>query len=374
MTKAKKKIIIVAGARPNFPKVAPIIRAFGRVAKDRRPEVVLVHTGQHYDYKMSKVFFEELEIPKPDHYLGVGSGTHAVQTAKAMTEFEKVLIKEKPSLVVVVGDVNSTLACALTAQKMGIKVAHVEAGLRSFDPAMPEEMNRRLTDKLSDHLFVSCPEGLANLKKEGFGNEKVHYVGNVMIDTLKAELPKAEGRKILSKLGLQNGQAISPYCLVTLHRPSNVDNKAGLKNILKDLRRISREMSVVMALHPRTVKNIDKFKLGAQLKNKNVICLEPLGYLDFLKLEAHARLVVTDSGGLQEETSWLGVPCITVRDNTERPVTIKQGTNLLAGTKPGAVIHSWLKIKPKSTGLHPARITGWDGKAAERIVNIIGNL
>jgi len=378
MKKAKKKIIIVAGARPNFPKVAPIIRAFGKVAVSKRPDIVLVHTGQHYDYKMSKVFFDELDIPKPDHYLGVGSGSHADQTAKVMVAFEQVLLKEKPELVMVVGDVNSTLACALTAQKMGIKVAHVEAGLRSFDPAMPEETNRLLTDHLSDHLFVSCPEGLVNLKKEGFDKSKVHYVGNVMIDSLKAELPKAEGRTILTRRGLQKGRRIKPYCLVTLHRPSNVDNKAGLKSILKDLKSISNEMTVVMALHPRTIKNIGKFKLDAFLKNKAIICLEPQGYLDFLNLEMNAKLVVTDSGGLQEETSWLGVPCITVRDNTERPVTVKLGTNVLAGTKAGAILKAWSKIKRKNVESGDAkRKTGipmWDGQAAERIVKIVGGL
>jgi UDP-N-acetylglucosamine 2-epimerase (non-hydrolysing) len=371
MKKAKKKIIIVAGARPNFPKVAPIIRAFGKVAVSRRPDIILVHTGQHYDYKMSKVFFEELEIPKPDHYLGAGSGSHAVQTARVMVAFERVLLKEKPELVMVVGDVNSTLACALTAQKMDIKVAHVEAGLRSFDPAMPEEVNRRLTDHLSDYLFVSCPEGMDNLKKEGFDQSRVHYVGNVMIDTLKASLPKAKGRKILAKLGLMARKEIKPYCLVTLHRPSNVDNKAGLKGILKDLKSISREMIVVMALHPRTVKNIGRFKLGACLKNRAIICLEPQGYLDFLNLEMNARLVITDSGGLQEETSWLGVPCITVRDNTERPVTVRLGTNILAGTGPGAILKSWCKSKSTK---NLKEIPMWDGRTAERIVKILGGL
>jgi UDP-N-acetylglucosamine 2-epimerase (non-hydrolysing) len=371
MKKTKKKIIIVAGARPNFPKVAPILRAFGQIAAGKRPEIVLVHTGQHYDYKMSKVFFEELEMPKPDHCLGAGSGSHAVQTARVMVAFERVLLKERPDLVMVVGDVNSTLACALTAQKMGIKVAHVEAGLRSFDPAMPEETNRRLTDQLSDHLFVSCPEGLDNLKKEGVDHKKIFYVGNVMIDTLKASMPKAKSRKILAKLGLMKRKEIKPYCLITLHRPSNVDNKAGLKGILKDLQTISREMTVVMALHPRTIKNIGKFKLGACLKNRAIICLEPQGYLDFLNLEMNAKLVVTDSGGLQEETSWLGVPCITVRDNTERPVTVKLGTNVLAGTKPGAILKAWSKIKStkRQTG-----IPLWDGQAAGRIVKIVGGL
>lgn len=371
MKKAKKKIIIVAGARPNFPKVAPIIRAFGRLAKAKSHEVVLVHTGQHYDYKMSKVFFDELGIPRPDHYLGVGSGSHAVQTAKVMVAFEQVLLKEKPDLVMVVGDVNSTVACALTAQKMGIKVAHVEAGLRSCDRNMPEEINRVLTDHLSDLLFISCPEGLNNLKLEGIAKAKVHYVGNVMIDTLARVLPRARSRKKLEELRLKKGGIASPYCLVTLHRPSNVDERENLAAILRDLTMLSKKMTIVMALHPRTLKNIGKFRLGNLLKNGNFICLEPQGYLDFLALEMNAKLVITDSGGLQEETSWLGVPCITVRDNTERPVTIRLGTNILAGAGPNAIEKALAKLGKKTTNGNP-KIPYWDGMAAERIVKIIG--
>jgi UDP-N-acetylglucosamine 2-epimerase (non-hydrolysing) len=320
---------------------------------------------------MSKVFFDELGIPQPGHYLGVGSGSHAVQTARIMTAFEQVLLKEKPDLVMVAGDVNSTLACALTAQKLGIKTAHVEAGLRSFDRAMPEETNRVLTDHLSDLLFVSCPEGMENLKQEGIAGSKTHYVGNVMIDTLKAELPKAKGRKILSKLGLQQGKEVKPYCLVTLHRPSNVDSTNGLAGILEDLTKLSREMTVVMALHPRTLKNIEKFGLGGRLKKGGFILLEPQGYLDFLALEMRAALVVTDSGGLQEETSFLGVPCITVRDNTERPVTVRLGTNVLAGTRPGAILKAWRKIKSGKSPKGESKIPGWDGRASRRIVKII---
>lgn len=368
--KAVNKIIIVIGARPNFPKVAPIIKAFNKVVKNKRPKVVLVHTGQHYDYKLSKVFFEELDLPQPDYYLGVGSGSHAVQTAKVMTGFEKVLIREKPDLVMVVGDVNSTLACALTAHKMGIKVAHVEAGLRSYDRNMPEEANRLLTDHLSDYLLVSCPEGMANLKKEGIERQKIFYVGNVMIDTLKSKLPKTRGRKILSKLNLGNNKEIAPYCLVTLHRPSNVDTSERLSNILGELKKISKDIQIIMTIHPRTMGNIKKYRLTKCLETPNICCLEPVGYLDFIKLEMAAKLVITDSGGIQEETSWLGVPCFTVRENTERPVTIKSGTNQLLGIKPGAIIGAWHKFKKLKFKAHnyKGKIPGWNGKAAESIV------
>lgn len=369
-SKAGKKIIIVAGARPNFPKVVPIIKAFNKVAKNNRPKMVLVHTGQHYDYKMSKVFFDELDLSKPEHYLGVGSGSHAVQTAKVIIEFEKVLIKEKPDLVMVVGDVNSTLACALTAHKMGIKVAHVEAGLRSYDRNMPEEVNRLMTDHLSDYLFVSCPEGMANLKKEGINKRKLHYVGNVMIDTLVDKTKSAKKSKIHEQLVLRINGKLKPYCLVTLHRPSNVDDSIRLKNILENLTEISKDLTVVLPLHPRTRMNINKFKLSIYLKNKNIICLEPQGYIDFLALEMSARLVITDSGGIQEETSYLGVPCFTIRENTERPVTIKLGTNQLLGIKPGAIIGAWHKFKKLNfeERNYKVKIPGWNGKAAEGIV------
>ncbi len=374
----KNKIVIVAGARPNFPKVAPLIKAFGRLAAGRRPEIILVHTGQHYDYKMSKVFFDELDLPKPDHYLGAGPGSHARQTADIMIAFEQVLLKTRPQLVMVVGDVNSTLACALTAHKVGIKVAHVEAGLRSFDPAMPEEANRLLTDHLSDYLFVSCPEGTANLRKEGIDNKKIYPAGNVMIDTLKDQKSKIKNQIILSKLGLQKGKEIKPYCLVTLHRPTNVDDGARLKNILEDLAEISKDLPVVMPLHPRTRLNIDKFRLATYLKNRNIICLEPLGYIDFLALEMTARLVITDSGGIQEETSFLGVPCFTVRKNTERPVTVKLGTNIIVGTEPHALLKTWNKNRGRIMNADKAgkcRIPLWDGKSAGRIARItVGGL
>ncbi|MBU1575733.1 MAG: UDP-N-acetylglucosamine 2-epimerase (non-hydrolyzing) [Candidatus Edwardsbacteria bacterium] len=369
----KKRIVIVAGARPNFPKVAPLIKAFARLAAGRRPEIILVHTGQHYDYKMSQVFLDELGLPKPDHYLGAGPGTHARQTADIMRAFEQVLLKTRPQLVMVVGDVNSTLACALTAHKMGIKVAHVEAGLRSYDRTMPEEANRLLTDHLSDYLFVSCPEGTANLRKEGIENKKIFPVGNVMIDTLVEKIPSAKKSRIHKKLGLKKAKGIKPYCLVTLHRPSNVDDGARLKNILKDLAEISKDLAVVMPLHPRTKMNIDKFKLLTHLKNKNIICLGPLGYTDFLALEMSARLVITDSGGIQEETSFLGVPCFTIRKNTERPVTVKLGSNIVAGIAPHALLKAWNKNKGrimKAARPGKCRIPLWDGKSAGRIVKI----
>ncbi|MEX2189511.1 MAG: UDP-N-acetylglucosamine 2-epimerase (non-hydrolyzing), partial [Bacteroidota bacterium] len=313
------------GARPNFMKVAPIHKAFKKYADVRH---LICHTGQHYDEAMSKVFFDDLELPKPDFYLGVGSGSHAEQTAKIMVEFEKVAVKEKPDLVVVVGDVNSTIACSLVAAKLGIKVAHVEAGLRSFDRTMPEEINRTLTDAISDFLFVTEPSGIDNLMREGVSENKIHFVGNVMIDSLVHYLPSAERSNVLSTFGVE----ASKYIVATFHRPANVDTPEGLRALLGFLKDIAGRHRVVFPVHPRTRSNIRSFALESSVNGQ--VCLsEPVGYLDFLWLMKNAALVVTDSGGIQEETTYMGVPCITIRDNTERPITVEQGTNYLAGTK-----------------------------------------
>ena len=291
-----KKIISVVGARPNFMKVAPIHKAFQKYKKEVKH--LICHTGQHYDKKMSKVFFEDLEMPQPDFYLGVGSGSHAEQTANVMIEFEKILLAEKPDLIIVVGDVNSTVACSLVASKLNIKVAHVEAGLRSFDRTMPEEINRLLTDVISDHLFVSEKSGLMNLKNEGISQSKVHFVGNVMIDSLIQYLPKAELSHILKNYNL----VPSKYVLVTLHRPSNVDSKDFLKDLIKLFNSIASKKKILFPVHPRTKKNLDEVGYGNNL-DKNIILTEPIGYIDFLSLTKNAGLIITDSGGIQEEST-----------------------------------------------------------------------
>ncbi len=356
------KILVIAGARPNFMKVAPLMREFKRGRA--RFSVKLVHTGQHYDFKMSDVFFRDLGIPKPDIYLGVGSGSHAVQTAKLMTAFEKVLIQEKPDWIVVVGDVNSTLACSLVASKMGVKVAHVEAGLRSLDRTMPEEINRIVTDSLSDALFVSEPSGLVNLKKEGVSASKIFFVGNVMIDTLLYQMPRINKSPILKKLILKPKE----YAVLTLHRPSNVDARHTLLEIHKILKETSSKIKVVYAIHPRTRKMISAHGLDKQFNGlKNVLLVEPLGYIDFIKLVKHSRFALTDSGGIQEETTVLKVPCLTMRENTERPVTITEGTNMLVGRSHSTIVkytHQILAGKFK----HGKTPRLWDGKTAKRIV------
>lgn len=359
------KILTVAGARPNFMKIAPLMNEMKKYPDEIH--AMLVHTGQHYDEKMSKLFFEELEIPKPDIDLEVGSASHAVQTAKIMIEFEKVLLQERPDLIVVVGDVNSTIGCALPAVKLEIPVAHVEAGLRSFDRTMPEEINRILTDAISAYLFVTEPSGQENLLREGIPQENIYFVGNVMIDTLLANKAKADQSRILETLNLQP----QAYGLLTLHRPSNVDVRDTFVNILHALGEIQRSLPLIFPVHPRTRKRIDEFGLTDKVQSmKNLHLTEPLGYLDFLKLMAEAKLVLTDSGGIQEETTILRVPCLTLRENTERPVTLEQGTNTLVGTDPERTIQAALAI------LHGRNIAYqvpelWDGKAAERIVNIL---
>ncbi|HOM77034.1 MAG TPA: UDP-N-acetylglucosamine 2-epimerase (non-hydrolyzing), partial [Anaerohalosphaeraceae bacterium] len=317
------KIICVCGARPNFMKIAPIMRAFNQSGKF---QTLLVHTGQHYDAKMSQLFFDELAIPKPDVNLEVGSGSHAVQTAEIMKRFEPVVLDFKPDYVLVVGDVNSTIACGLVAVKLGVKLIHVEAGLRSFDRSMPEEINRILTDSISDLLFVTEQSGVDNLKREGVNSDKVYLVGNVMIDTLLANRNKAEQSPILEQLGLEKRK----YAVITLHRPSNVDCLEGLEKIIAAFEVIQKDLKLVFPIHPRTKKNIEGSALKGRVEAmQNLILLEPAGYLDFLKLTANAALVLTDSGGIQEETTILGIPCLTLRENTERPITITEGTNQL---------------------------------------------
>jgi len=360
------KIINVVGARPNFMKIAPIQREMQSYI-DIKP--VLVHTGQHYDEKMSKMFFEDLNMPQPDIYLGVGSGTHAQQTAKIMIEFEKVIEKEKPDVVLVVGDVNSTAACSLVAAKMEVKIGHVEAGLRSFDRSMPEEINRMLTDMLSDYLFVSEESGLKNLEKEGIDKSKVFFTGNVMIDSLVYFIEKAKKSTIIKNLNL-NGY---PYSLVTLHRPSNVDNKKNLSNLIEAFSQIGERIKIIFPIHPRTKKMLRTFGLEKMANNiSNLVLLEPVGYLDFMNLMKNATLVLTDSGGIQEETTYLNIPCITMRENTERPVTIEFGSNILVGSDMQKLLKETNNILDgnKKVGIIPEL---WDGKAAQRIVSILVN-
>jgi UDP-N-acetylglucosamine 2-epimerase (non-hydrolysing) len=378
MIKNKKslKIINVVGARPNFMKIAPLMSEY-----KKHPSIhpILVHTGQHYDEEMSDLFFRQLEIPKPDVHLGVGSATHAVQTAEVMKRFESVLVDSQPDLVVVVGDVNSTLACALTAVKLNIPAAHVEAGLRSFDRTMPEEINRILTDAIADYLFTTEKSANENLKNEGIAKEKIFFVGNVMIDTLLRHREKAKDSLILKQFGLDDG-AIAPYAVLTLHRPSNVDQNGTFEAILEGLSSLSKILPIIFPVHPRTKKQIDLLGLnryfitdypGTRPRN-GIYLLEPLGYLDFLHLMSHAKLVLTDSGGIQEETTVLGIPCLTLRNSTERPVTIEQGTNVLVGTRGDAIMAEAEKALDGAAS--ERRIPElWDGKAANRIVKIFLN-
>jgi UDP-N-acetylglucosamine 2-epimerase (non-hydrolysing) len=358
------KIMNVVGARPNFMKIAPIMREMNRF-----PEIhsLLVHTGQHYDFEMSQIFFQDLDLPKPDFHLDVGSGSHAVQTARVMMTFEKVLEQEKPDLVLVAGDVNSTLACALVASKLCIPVAHVEAGLRSFDRTMPEEINRLLTDQLSDLLFVTCPDAVDNLLREGIAREKIHSVGNVMIDSLCLCKEKALASDVRIRLGLED----EPYVLLTLHRPSNVDNPVTLRNILRSVQDISRRARVLFPVHPRTAAQIDRLsdsEFGSD--SHSIVSTNPLGRVDFLNLLLGASLVITDSGGIQEETTFLQIPCLTLRDNTERPVTVSSGSNRLVGTDPDKIRQSAMQVLSGEwkRGQIPEL---WDGHAAERIVQIV---
>lgn len=358
------KIIVVAGARPNFMKVAPILDELTR-HRTARPElqVLLVHTGQHYDRKMSEDFFSDLGIPAPDVNLAAGAGTHAEQTARVLTGFETVCLEERPDWVLVVGDVNSTLACTLAAKKLGIRVAHVEAGLRSNDWSMPEEINRICTDAISDLLFTTDLLARGNLLREGVSKERIHFVGNTMIDTLLRHLPRALAAPLPDRV--RSGQ----FAVVTLHRPATVDSPQALKAVLEVIAGLASELPVVFPAHPRTRKNIEAFGLSS-LFGSNVHLLEPLSYLPFIGLVARSRMILTDSGGIQEETTMLGIPCITLRSNTERPVTCTVGTNILAGTDPGRVrsaIAQVLDGRAKRTSV-PDR---WDGHAAKRIVQVL---
>jgi UDP-N-acetylglucosamine 2-epimerase (non-hydrolysing) len=344
----------VAGARPNYMKVKPVMDAL----EERGAQVVLVHTGQHYDPAMSDVFFAELGIRRPDHFLGAGSGTHAVQTCRVMTAFEPLVAELAPDVVVVVGDVNSTLACALVTAKQGVTLAHVEAGLRSRDRSMPEEINRLVTDRVSDYLFAPSADAVANLQAEGYRPEQIHLVGNVMVDTLLANADRAAAGGTLVGLGLQPGQ----YGLVTLHRPANVDDPVVLGALCSALAEISRSgCPLVLPAHPRADRRLRSAGLPASVR-----IIPPLGYLDFIALEASARLVLTDSGGVQEETTVLGVPCLTLRDSTERPITLTEGTNRLVGRDPDRIVGAAREVMaaPPPPSRRPAL---WDGQAGERI-------
>jgi UDP-N-acetylglucosamine 2-epimerase (non-hydrolysing) len=368
------RILSVVGARPNFVKIAPLTREMERRGGFAP---LLVHTGQHYDGSMSGKFFEDLELRPPDFNLGVGSGSHAVQTAEVMTKLEPILESTRPELVLVVGDVNSTLAAALTAVKLGIPLAHVEAGLRSFDRSMPEEINRLLTDAIADILFVTEESGRQNLLKEGVAQEKVHFVGNVMIDALQASRPLWERSSIFDRLGLDGD---SPYAVVTLHRPSNVDDPAMLTKFLEVFRELARHLPVIFPRHPRVKQHLlrqgyfsgTRRDFEEPLHGKGITYLDALGYLDFIALTSRASLVLTDSGGIQEETTILGVPCLTLRETTERPITVTHGTNRVIGIDPERILTEALH-----TIVNPPRPSGppplWDGQAAARIVQVLAD-
>jgi UDP-N-acetylglucosamine 2-epimerase (non-hydrolysing) len=356
----RMKIIHVVGARPNFMKIAPLMRAVERAGF---AEQKLVHTGQHYDSSMSDVFFTDLGMPRPDIHLGVGSGTHAEQTARVMVGFETVCLAEKPDLVVVAGDVNSTMACAIDAAKLLIPCAHVEAGLRSLDMTMPEEVNRIVTDRLCELLLTPSRDADENLRREGAEERRINLVGNVMIDTLLDHLPRARATGSPERLGLEPGS----YAVLTLHRPSNVDDPSVLGRLLDALETIQARLPIVFPVHPRTRKRIEEFGFAARVEAMAQLELcDPLGYLDFLGLTSQARLVLTDSGGLQEETTALGIPCLTLRENTERPITVSEGTNTLVGVVPAAIVAA-AEVALRSDGRMHRVPALWDGKASERI-------
>lgn len=357
-----KMLYLVAGARPNFMKIAPVVRAL----KDHGGlRFKIVHTGQHYDREMNEVFFEELGIPAPDVFMGAGGGSHAEQTAKIMLGFEQLCLTDRPDAVLVVGDVNSTIACSIVAKKMHIPVAHVEAGLRSGDMAMPEEINRIVTDSISDWYFVTEPAGVVNLKREGQPEEKIHFVGHVMVDNLLYQhdkLMQGDGYAFPT----QAFKISQPrYGVVTLHRPSNVDDAETFAGIGGALREISETLPLIFPVHPRTRANLEKFGINL---GEHVTLTGPLAYMEFLNLWKDAVVVITDSGGLQEETTALGVPCLTLRENTERPITVDEGTNVLVGTRPDKILAAYASLGEGKVGRRPAL---WDGKAAERIVSIL---
>ena len=362
------KVINVVGARPNFMKVAPVVAAMKKRPTDFLP--LVLHTGQHYDASMSDAFFTDLELPQPDVYLGVGSGSHAVQTATIMERFEPVVLKEQPDWVLVVGDVNSTIACALVCVKLGIKVAHVEAGLRSRDRTMPEEINRLLTDQIADLLFTPSVDADQNLLAEGIPPERISFVGNIMIDSLFRNLQRACESNIKSEMGLTDRQ----YAVLTLHRPSNVDNRETFGRILSALEAIASQLPIVFPVHPRTRKTITQFGLAERIASAtNLRLIEPLGYLDFLSLYSTARLVLTDSGGIQEETTALGIPCLTLRENTERPITVEMGTNIVVGTDTRKIVSEAAAILNGAGAKGTRQPPLWDGHTAERILDVLMN-
>ncbi len=362
------QIVHIVGARPNFMKAAPVIAAL-----ERRPGVTqaLIHTGQHYDKNMSDIFFEELGMPRPDINLEVGSGSHAVQTAQIMLRFEEVVLAQRPDLVLVYGDVNSTVATALVCAKLGIRVGHVEAGLRSWDRSMPEEINRLLTDQMADLLFTPSADGNEHLLREGIAAEKIHLVGNTMIDTLVRLLPVAEARwpELRHRLPLEmESPKNDHFGLVTLHRPSNVDEPEQLGRIMQALQQIARDIPIIFPVHPRTRQRLHNLDMCRQCPDLHLV--EPLGYLAFLALQRYATVVITDSGGIQEETTYLGVPCLTLRENTERPVTITHGSNILVGRDPQRLLDETARIL--NTGSKPGQVPPlWDGQAGERIADVI---
>ena len=359
-----KPIILVVGARPNFMKIAPIYAEL----QSRGQELILLHTGQHYDDNMSKVFFDDLGMPKPDIYMGIGSGSHAYQTGTVMIEFEKICQEKDPSMVVVVGDVNSTVACTIVCAKMGIPCAHVEAGLRSFDRDMPEEINRILTDSVADLLLTPSPDGDEHLRAEGIAEERIIRVGNVMIDSLYNNLARAESSSIQDDLGLEDD-----YSILTLHRPSNVDDQGIFAGIISALEVIGKEIQIVFPMHPRTEKMAKQFSLYERIASiPRIKITGPVGYLDFVALMSNSKLVLTDSGGLQEETTALGIPCITLRENTERPITVTEGTNTIVGCDPELIKSTALDAL--TTGGKSGRIPEmWDGKTAHRIADVLIN-
>ena len=361
------KVINVVGARPNFMKVAPIVEAMNRRASEFAP--LILHTGQHYDEQMSDAFFRDLGIPAPEIYLGVGSGSHAVQTAAVMQAFEPVVLHEKPDWVLVVGDVNSTLACALVCSKLSVKVAHVEAGLRSRDRTMPEEINRLVTDTLADLLLTPSRDADENLRAEGIPPERIHFVGNVMIDSLFSQLKRAANSTVRETLGV----AGKDYAALTLHRPSNVDDAATFRRILEALEQISRRIPIIFPVHPRTRARIMDFGFADLVERASALRLvEPLGYLDFLRLYSGARLVLTDSGGIQEETTALGIPCLTLRENTERPITVEMGTNTIVGTDTKAITRAAFNVIDSPRDQKGVQVPPlWDGKTADRILDAI---
>jgi UDP-N-acetylglucosamine 2-epimerase (non-hydrolysing) len=390
------KLLSVVGARPNFMKVAALCEALNehnRRLPSQWIDHVLVHTGQHYDKNMSDFFFHDLELPKPNVFLGIGSGSHSVQTAKVMERFESVLLAESPDIVIVVGDVNSTVACAMVTKKTWCsrdtrpeafipQLAHVEAGLRSFDRTMAEEVNRIVTDSISDYLFTTEESANQNLKREGIPSSKVHFVGNVMIDTLFQHLSKAKKSTILNDLELLEAEQVKPYAVLTLHRPANVDDSQKLAIMLDAFREISRHMPIIFPAHPRTLRQIRDADLGDcfvdhSVENRElwdcrgrIRLMPPLGYLDFLQLTSHAKVILTDSGGVQEETTILGVPCITLRENTERPVTLSCGTNVLTGADADKIVAEFSRVL-KGAWRQPSTPHLWDGQAAKRVVQVL---